>query len=369
MVMKYGALPMQRIHELLDGGFITGAKKENVRTGSLDLTLTDQLYRVNGAFLPSPGETVEQALSRVGKMPLPQGSVLERGSCYVCKLAENVNALPEEVYAYTNPKSSSGRLDIHVRLLTDRVSRYDSIPRHYSGSLWAIITPKKFSVIIPAGTTLLQARFFNQDTRLDLLRLETNWEMNGGLLCHANGEMILYKEIVHTDRDGSVILTLGLDYDIPGFEAAETGEPIDLSKEKHYDPEFFFRPVTVKNNSLALSANAFYILSTKEYVRVPVKFACEMAPMDERSGEIRSHFAGYVDSGWGIGEKGDAKGRSLTLEVRSFDNGLIILDGQPIAKIKYERVIEPPDQHYDEMNPNYGDQVGPRLSKHFKPWK
>jgi dCTP deaminase len=119
-----------------------------------------------------------------------------------------------------------------------------------------------------------------------------------------------------------------------------------------------------------LGVNTFYILSTKEYVRVPPKFACEMAPMDERSGELRSHYAGFIDPGWGIGRDGSSKGRPLTLEVRSFDNGLIIQDGQPISKIRYERVIERPEVLYDDDTlSNYTRQYGPGLSKHFKKWK
>jgi len=165
-----------------------------------------------------------------------------------------------------------------------------------------------------------------------------------------------------------VILTLGLDYPIPGFEAVSTGEVIDLSLLKQYDPHDFFRPISVSHGALNLAPNTFYILSTKEYVRVPKKFACEMAPMDERSGELRSHYAGFIDPGWGIGKDGKDKGRPLTLEVRSFDNGLIIRNHQPIAKVRYERMIESPSKHYGEMQSNYDEQIGPKLSKHFKSW-
>lgn len=368
--MRYGgALPLQLIRELLKGGFIEGAVETNIRTGSLDLMPTDEFYRVRGAFLPAHGETVEAALKRVGARPVRDGTILERGGCFVCRLKESIVGLPSEVYAYSNPKSSSGRLDLHVRLLADGVSRYDSIPNDYKGPLWMLIAPKTFSVITPTGISLSQARFFNQDTRLDELRLQMSFEQNGGFLSHGNGEMVHFEEIVHSDQDGSVILSLGLDFERPGFEAIATGEEIDLSLAGHYDPDRFFRPVVVSGQSLALGASTFYILSTKENVRVPEGFACEMAPMDERSGELRSHYAGFIDPGWGIGADGSARGRPLTLEVRSFDNGLIIQDGQPIAKVRYERLIEKPEQHYEQMAPNYGRQSGPQLSKHFKPWK
>lgn len=367
--MKYGgALPMQRIRELLAGGFIEGAQMGNVRTGSLDLTPSSKFFRVRGSFLPGHHETVEDALKRVGAVRIARGSVLERGACYVCRLEESVVHLPDGVYAYANPKSSSGRLDLHVRMLSDHVSRYDSIPKNYKGPLWMLIAPKTFSVKVPIGIPLNQIRFFTEDTRLDQLRLETSFEQNGGLLSNAGGEMIKYHEIIHSDKDGSIILTLGLDYEYSGFEAVATGEEIDLSLVNHYDPTKFFRPIRVTDDSLTLAANTFYILSSREFVRVPENFACEMAPMDERSGELRSHYAGFIDSGWGIGTNGLARGRPLTLEVRSFDNSLIIKDGQPITKIRYELMIENPEEHYDHMAPNYGKQSGPQLSKHFLSW-
>jgi len=367
---KNGALPMQRIRELIDNGFIVGVSDlKNIRPGSLDLTLSDEIYRVNGAFLPLGMETVEQALKRVGAVKLREGAILEKGGCYVYRLVERIAELPDGVYAYSNPKSSSGRLDIHVRILADGVSRYDSVPRGYHGPLYVLIAPKKFSVIAPSGISLEQIRFFNQDTRLDELRLQTNFDTHGGFLFRKNGERISYKEIPHSDKDGSVVLTLGLDFDEPGFEAIETGEPIDLSRVRYYEPEHFFRRIIVSDNSIQLSAHAFYILSSREFVRVPPNFACEMAPMDARSGEIRSHYAGFIDPGWGVGADGKASGQPLTLEVRSFDSNLIILHGQPITRIQYEIVIENPEMHYGEMSPNYGQQFGPALSKHFKSWR
>ena len=101
-------------------------------------------------------------------------------------------------------------------------------------------------------------------------------------------------------------------------------------------------------------------------MRVSESLACEMRPMDERSGDLRSHYAGFVDPGWGVGSDNDGRGRPLTLEVRSFDNGLIICDGQPISKIRLEKMLETPKKHYDQMNPTYGQQSGPKLGKYFK---
>ncbi len=363
---KKGALPSQLIHELLSQQFILGARAENVRPASLDLTLSDEVYRVDGAFLPSAEETVPQALSRVGAVKMKgEKKLLQRGSCYVVKLAEEIAQLPQGVYAYCNPKSSSGRVDVHVRLLVNCLSRYDMVVKNYMGPLWLLVIPKTFSVEVVAGLSLNQMRFFNEDTRLSELELELGFEKDGGLLFRPTGRPLCYGNLKHTDHDGSILLTLGLGFREPGFQALETEEPIDLSRVNYHDPRQFFGAIEVKKESLTLHSGAFYILSTAECPRVPPSFACEMRPMDERSGDLRSHYAGFIDPGWGF----SSMGRFLTLEVRSFDTGIIVAHGQPIAKIRYERMVEPPEQHYDEMNPTYGTQAGPQLAKYFSDWK
>jgi dCTP deaminase len=369
--MKYGgALPSQTIRQMTEGGFIKDTNPNNIRPGSLDLSLSSEGYRALGVFRPSFGETVHHALNNgIKASKLGCDSILERGNTYVFLLQESINSLPEDIYMYCNPKSSSGRIDVHVRLMVDGISRYDYVPKGYSGPLWLMVTPKTFPIIVKEGVSLNQARFFNQDTRFDELRLELNFNQDGGLIFNQSGEVVNYKDIKHTDRDGSVLLTLGLDFSVVGFEAIETKIPLDLSLKNHYDPECFFREVIPRNNALVLSSNSFYILSTKESVRVPAKLACEMRPMDERSGDLRSHYAGFIDPGWGVGVDNLSKGRPLTLEVRSFDSGIIIQHGQPIAKVRYEKMVDIPESHYDQMNPTYGVQNGPKLGKYFKEWK
>lgn len=361
-----GALPSQLIGKLIEEEFITGAAPESIRPASLDLRLTDEVYRVNGAFLPTCEETVYDAIKRVGGIKLPGEKVLlERGVCYAIKLAESIARLPDKVYGYCNPKSSSGRVDVHVRLLVDFLPRYDAVGKHYAGPLWLLVVPKSFSVIVSPGLSLNQMRLFNADTRFDELYLEMMFGAHGGLLFDSKGEGIRYHDLKQSDGDGSILLTLGLDFPRPGFVAEETAEPIDLLLKGHHDPRFFFREIDLRKNSIALKSGAFYILSTGGYVRVPPEFACEMRPMDERSGDLRSHYAGFIDPGWGM----NGAGRPLTLEVRSFDNALVVRHGQPIAKIRYECVAGKPEQHYDEMAPTYGTQIGPVLAKYFSEWK
>lgn len=367
---RVGALSMEQIQDLVTAEFVKGAIKDNLRCGSLDHSITGEVYRVRGSFLPRPDETVLQSVRRLGGNRL-QGEkiLLERGCCYVLPICERIESLPEGVYSYCNPKSSSGRVDLHVRLLADYTSRYDSMKKGYSGALWLLVVPRTFPVIVSPGLTLNQSRFFNQDTRFDEFELQINFNSSGGLLYNSSGFPVRYEDIEHSDKDGSILLSLGLNYSFPGFEATPYGEPIDLSLRNHYDPKRFFDLVRVVDDSITLSSDTFYILSSDEHVRVPEHLACEMASMDERSGDVRSHYAGYIDAGWGVGEDGKSKGRPLTLEVRSFDTSFIVRHGQPIAKIRFERMCRVPELHYDQMSPTYGLQDGPKLGKQFAEWK
>ena len=167
------------------------------------------------------------------------------------------------------------------------------------------------------------------------------------------------------DNDNSIILTLDLADENLGFEGIRSDDVLDLSKVNFYERNKFFKPIKKKGDYVYLKKGSFYILSTHEAVRVPPDLACEMVSMDERSGEFRSHYAGFIDPGWGWGKGGEGKGRPFTLEVRPFED-IIVRQGQPIAKIRFERMAETPEIIYDSMPSNYIKQSGPRLAKHFK---
>lgn len=365
MAHKIGALPSQTIQEMVRAGFIKGAKEENIRPSSLDLSISPEIYKVEGIFQPKPGETVRKVLECIKKTKHSIDKPLLRDQMYIARLNETLD-LPETVYGYCNPKSTSGRIDIHVRLIADGVSRYDAVaPAGWKGELWVSIIPKTFPVKLYEGVTLNQLRFFNTDTRLNDLELEISMKKDK-LLWRLDGKTPYnYDEIKIRDNDGSIILSLDLSGDPVGFIGVKNDDVVDLSKIKHYDWKRFFKPIKKKGDYVYLQQGEFYILSTGESVRVPPGLACEMVPMDERSGEFRSHYAGFIDPGWGWGEKGEGRGRPLTLEVRPFED-LIVRHRQPIAKIKFERITELPDMVYDGLASNYVKQSGPKLAKHFK---
>lgn len=365
---KMGALPSQRIADLIDGRFILDAKKENIKPASLDMTISDEVYRLESVFLPKPIETIRTFLEERRNNSLHNLKYpLERGVAYLAKLNEELS-LPEMVYGYCNPKSSTGRNDVHVRVLADEVSVYDTIPLKYDGELWMIIQPKSYPVLINPGESLSQIRFFNQDTRFDETELQISFQKDK-LLWSLDGKKrpFSYDKIKIKHNDGTIVLTLDLKFSrVVGYECRESNKVVNLSAYNLYDLIDFFNPITVRNESIHLKKGRFYILSTREAVRVPPHLACEMVPMHERNGEFRSHYAGFIDPGWGYGKNGEGAGRPLTLEVRPFED-MVIRDNQPIANIRFERMSEVPEISYDNIETsNYIEQSGPRLAKQFK---
>lgn len=364
MAKKEGALPDHKIMEMMEAGFIKGGNTKNVNPASLDLTVSEEIYRLeHGLFQPKPGEDINDCLNRIGYSSHNFEYPLERNVTYLARLNESL-ALPEGVYGYCNPKSSIGRNDVHIRVLVDGVPRYDAaMPAGCEGSMWVAISPKSFPVKLPSGEALSQIRFFTGNTRFDKLDLQIHLRRDR-LLWH-NDEPLFYDDLMISDGDGSIILTLKLDDKIIGYECRGSNRVLDFARRRYYRIDDFFTPLQMVNGSLHLKKDSFYILSTREAVRVPPHCACEMVPMDERAGEFRSHYAGFIDPGWGWGLNGDGHGRLITLELRPFED-ITVRDNQPIAKIKFERMITAPDEHYDQLDKsNYTSQIGPKLSKHF----
>jgi dCTP deaminase len=359
-----GALPYDTIYDLIKNGHVKNSLNENIKPASLDLSISDEIYKVEGIFQPKPNETVRDVLSQIKKSRHNIKKPLERGSIYVIRLNETLS-LPKDIYAFCNPKSTSGRIDAHVRLIADGMSRYDSLRAGFEGEIWISIMPQSFPIQVYQGVCLNQLRFFNADTRISEKELVEMMDKHHLLWRRKDDTPYDYSDIKIRDNDGSLILTIDLESESLGFESISSHAPVDLSKISFYNAKKFFKPVKKRNGYLYLKKDHFYILSTYEAVRVPPELACEMLPMDERSGDFRSHYAGFIDPGWGWGENGEGKGRPLTLEVRPFED-LVVRQGQPIGKIRFEYMTKPPEKAYDSVSSNYVKQSGPKLAKHFK---
>lgn len=364
-MQKDGALPAQTLKALMEKNFISSGVIDHVSPASLDLTLSGEAYLIRGLMLPRVGERIRDILPLMEATPFSLDKPLQAGTLYLVKLNETL-ALPASVWGYCNPKSSTGRLDMHVRVLADGVPRFDSInPRGFAGELWLAIHAQSFSVQVHVGSPLTQLRLFTADTRFSPLDLELALE-DGLVFNRTSAEPLKYKDLVTHDDDGAVILTALVEDGLCGYECSATPDQvIDVAKVAGYDAKDFFRPLTIDGGALRLKRDKFYILSSTESVRIPPTLASEMVPIDERSGDFRSHYAGFLDPGWGYGQTGEGKGRPFTLEVRPFED-LVVRSCQPIAKIRFERMAETPEFHYDSKASNYLVQFGPKLGKQFR---
>jgi dCTP deaminase len=339
-------------------------REGQIQPSSLDLTLSEEAYSVPGSLLPLAGEQVRDLVKQYMRhdLSLREPRTLVRGEVYVVRLRERLS-LPDGVAAYANNKSSTGRIDLQTRVLTDENPRYDKIPPGYHGDLWLEIIPKSFDVKVKAGDSLNQAIFYAGREVLDAPQLEALYREQP-LLYEPNGTAITVRKGVSGD---SLLMTLDLDQPIVGYVAKKSFRAIDLAKFEH-DPAECFEPIPrPKDRALFLSQGAFYIFSTFEYVVVPPQMAVEMLPYDTSAGEFRAHYAGFFDPGFGYGVDGKMKGTPAVLEVRPYEDDLIVRHRQPVCKMAYERLHAVPDKLYGaQLKSHYAEQRGPRLSKFFK---
>jgi dCTP deaminase len=265
------------------------------------------------------------------------------------------------VYAYANPKSSTGRIFLLTRVIADGVEMYDAlVGPGWKGELWVLVRPETFPVLVRPGIALCQIRLFDGKAFLDKLALELALE-KPGLFFTPSGKQLRSESEVRLHGD-SFLLTIGLPKGVVGWECVRATEVLDLGKKKFYNPEDFFRPVRVRHGKLDLVQGGHYILTTFEHLRIPPDCAAELRAIDPRFGEFRSHSAGFFDPGWGM----VAGGQPITLEITAFEN-MTVESGQIIARVRYERMKEVPNVLYGSANSNYTAQTkGPKLSKHFR---
>ena len=359
-----GILPARAIAAFCANGAITlerPADDGQIQPASLDLRLGAWAYRVRASFLPGLAHTVAQRLDQIKlhRMPLADGAVLETGCVYIVPLLEAL-ALPADISAAANPKSSTGRLDIFTRVIADHAQSFDTIPKGYHGPLYAEISPRSFPILVRTGSRLSQIRFRRgeavaSDAIIRTLHAEEAL-VSGG---HANIDngLALTVDLEGTGTAGEPI----------GFRAKRHSGLIDVDKKSALEVLDYWEPIW-QRGSLILDPDQFYILASKEAVRVPPAFAAEMVPFNPLVGEFRVHYAGFFDPGFGHAT-GGGEGARAVLEVRSHEVPFILEDGQIIGRLIYEPLTEPPDQVYGQgIGSNYQRQ-GLKLSKHFRPYE
>ena len=363
--MSEGILVRQQIRALVEEGAIRatpGVEDRQLQPASLDLRLGEVAYRVRTGFLPEKC-TVQERLDEYGlfELDLTEGAILERGHCYVIPLLEEL-ALPETIHAQSNPKSSTGRLDVFTRLLGDHVTRFESLPLGYRGRIYLEVVPRSFTIRVQTGLALNQLRFLIGDPELSRRELAAVHETTP-LLFDDEGSPLA---VDFDERE--VGLTMGIalapDREIQGpigWRARRYTGVLDMTREAAHDAADFFEPIEApKDGRLIVEPEEFYIFASKERVRIPTELAAVMLPYDVGIGELRTNYAGFFDNGFG-----EPNGTRAVLEVRPHDVPFLVEDGQAFFRLQFYRSCETPDRAYGEGGSHYQGQAL-KLSKHFR---
>ncbi|MCB5409299.1 2'-deoxycytidine 5'-triphosphate deaminase [Pseudogemmobacter faecipullorum] len=354
-----GVLPDHAIRALIESGALRAepaVTDAQIQPASLDLRLGSHAWRVRASFLAGEGRSVESRIAEFGmhRIDLTEGAVLEKGCVYIIPLAESL-ALPPGVTAVANAKSSTGRLDLLTRTITDGGSEFDRIAAGYHGPLYAEVCPRSFSVLLRAGQRLNQIRFRQGEARLsdaDLTAL------------HAEVPLV----------DGRPLISEGLGFSVDlrpqgtslvGYRAKPHTGVIDIDRIAHYPAREFWEELHSEDGRIILDPGAFYILVSREAVTIPPDHAAEMAPYLAMAGEFRVHYAGFFDPGFGHSSAGGAGSRGV-LEVRCHEAPFVLEHGQVVGRLVYERMAALPERLYGaDLKSNYQGQ-GLKLAKQFR---
>ena len=358
-----GVYPSQRIQEFIASGRIAcrvPPEPKQIQPASLDLRLGPTAYRVRASFLPGKNSSVEEKIRDLGmtEIDLRAGAVFEKRCVYIVPLMEEW-FLPEEVSGKANPKSTTGRLDLFTRLITDYGTEFERVPQGYRGRLYAEVVPRTFSVRLQEGMSLNQVRFIRGNPPL-LQEERTLQEL------HVESPLSYSPDDspAESPRLISIDLAGASGAEVVGYKAKNHAPLIDLALVNHYDPSEFWEPIH-STRRIILNPDDFYILVSKEKVSVPPHLAAEMVAYDPSIGEFRIHYAGFFDPGFGYAVE-EGRGTTAVLEVRSHEVPFVVEDGQVVGRLIYERLLEVPEKIYGpKIGSSYQSQ-GLSLSKQFK---
>jgi dCTP deaminase len=365
-----GVFPSQELSRAIDAEWIGSGdyriRPEAVQPASIDLRLGDFAWALRCSFLPDVDSTVEEKIEGLAfqRVDLRDGAVLERDRPYLVPLIEEL-ALPEDVRAKANPKSSTGRLDVFTRVLTDRHHRFDEIRPGYRGRLFLEVVPRSFAIQVKTGLSLNQLRLARGGVRLgdgEIRRLQDEFP-----LLYLDSHALRESELALADGLFLSVDLSGPSDRIVGYRAKKNSLPIDLSRIRAYRWTDYWDPVYPEAGSkIVLEPEIFYLLLSAEGVCIPPQIAAEMMAYDPTAGELRTHYAGFFDPGFGYDPAGDRHGSRAALEVRARDVSFMVEHRQPVCKLALERTSAPAERLYgQELGSNYQGQVT-MLSKHFE---
>jgi len=364
-----GVLPAQLLRDALAAEWLVSEQwripADSVQPASVDLRLGERAWVLRCSFLPDSQSTVEEKIEELAfeQIDLRDGATLERDRPYLVPLIEELR-LPDGVRAKANPKSSTGRLDVFTRVLTDRSRRFDEIAAGYHGRLYLEVVPRTFAIRVRTGLALNQVRLMSADARLSDVELAALHHEHP--LLYVEGRPVPDAELALADGLFLSLDVSGTADSIVGYRAKKNSLPIDLSQVGALRWRDYWEPVhPERGGRIVLEPEVFYLLLSAEGVSVPPTLAAEMLAYDPTAGELRTHYAGFFDPGFGYTRDGRSHGSRAALEVRARDVPFMVEHRQPVCKLAFERMAQEPDVLYGaEIGSNYQGQVT-MLSKHF----
>ena len=302
-----------------------------IQPASLDLTLSSKCYRIKASFIPN-NIKISEVIKELSltNIDLNQNKLLEKNCIYLCELNEKLN-LPSDIMAKSNPKSTTGRLDIFTRVITENGTEYDYVDYEYNGKLYLEIIPQSFSIIIKKDISLNQIRFFqgsNIDEKIRQIKISVSIKKN----------------------------------EITAYKAKKITSAIDLNKINFYKSDKYWDKIIPEDNYFIVERDEFYILRSKETIIVKNNQAAELEPFKDSFGNFRVHYAGFFDPGFG----NNKSGTPAVLELRAYDTPFIIRDGQLVGQLNYYNINEIKKESYGKsIKSNYFNQ-NLKLAKQFK---
>ena len=368
--MDTGVLPSQQLREAVASEWIVAGDwripRESIQPASVDLRLGECAWALRCSFLPDSISTVEEKVADLAfeRIDLRDGATLERDRPYLVPLIERLS-LPPQVRARANPKSSTGRLDVFTRVLTDRSHRFDEIAPGYHGRLYLEVVPRTFAIRVKTGLAMNQVRLLHGDARLsdaELVRAHLKLP-----LLYLHSEPLPESELSLAEGLFLSLDVSGGEDSVIGYRAKKNSLPIDLTRVGPLSWQEYWEPVRPeKGDRIVLEPEVFYLLLSAEGVSIPPSYAAEMLAYDPTAGELRTHYAGFFDPGFGYAAGRDgAHGSRAALEVRARDVSFMVEHRQPVCRLAFERMAQEPDLLYGEQAGSSYQGQQTMLSKHF----
>ncbi|HEV8523026.1 MAG TPA: 2'-deoxycytidine 5'-triphosphate deaminase [Terriglobales bacterium] len=361
-----GILPSQTIRTFVDTGRITSPvpiAENQIQPASIDLRLGRKAFQISASFLPGRS-TIERKIKDllIREINLEESAVFEPRSVFIVPLIESLR-LPWDVSGKANPKSTTGRLDIFTRLITEPGVEFERVPKGHSGLLYLEVVSRTFPIRVRTGMKLNQLRFIRGNPP----------SSDGRLAKLAEKEQLAYDDD-ESPIDPKIERGLSVSVDLQGnganvvaYKAKSTRHPIDLDKVDCYDIDEFWEIIrSPASKDHTLNPGDFYILASRERISVPPTHAAEMVPFDPSIGEFRIHYAGFFDPGFGYGTQGEIAGTKAVLEVRAHELPILLEDQQLVGKLIYHKMAQVPDKVYGSSIGSSYQKQGLALSKQFK---